>query len=355
MEEDAPQGMFKLISKERISTAVQESILGLEERGTKALGEFVSERVCGEKNLWDRMTKSKYISWESSSRKMQIKSKIGMLSLRATTSTMARLLIIARSMRGVDLQDVIGQYEFTTVNQTVMEPDGSVHPTHDKSDIMHMLEDLVTPDDAQQLPPQTMNEVGQSEKCIIIDGMAAVVDVYSVQSFENCKDLADEYVNLIEAKAKKYSQARVIFYNYSYTESLKEPTRELRRGGKAPAKGYIVEDATKIKNGNTKVFLASAETKDSLTKYLAQVLVRKCCVHVITATRFSVLSNRTCSVFPGVSTQEEADTLLIWHAVDAHRAGFTVHIYSQDTDVLLLALRRVPELGSEAAMLMKCS
>lgn len=63
-----------------------------------------------------------------------------------------------------------------------------------------------------------------------------------------------------------------------------------------------------------------------------------------------IKQNRQC--FPGVSTQEEADTLLILHAMDSHRAGFTVHIYSQDTYVLLLALRRVPELGSKAAMLM---
>ena len=53
-----------------------------------------------------------------------------------------------------------------------------------------------------------------------------------------------------------------------------------------------------------------------------------------------------------VSSQEEADTLMILHAVQAAKAGFAVHIYSQDTDVLLLALRRVPLLGDKAAMVM---
>lgn len=38
--------------------------------------------------------------------------------------------------------------------------------------------------------------------------------------------------------------------------------------------------------------------------------------------------------------------------VEAAREGLTVHIYSQDTDVLLLAIRRVPLLGENPAMLM---
>ncbi len=46
---------------------------------------------------------------------------------------------------------------------------------------------------------------------------------------------------------------------------------------------------------------------------------------------------------------------MILHAVEAARAGSIVHIYSQDTDVLLLALRRVPLLGEKAALLMGTS
>ncbi len=50
------------------------------------------------------------------------------------------------------------------------------------------------------------------------------------------------------------------------------------------------------------------------------------------------MSNRTCDVNPGVSSQEEADTLMILHATHAAKDGFSVHIMSPDTDVLLLAL-----------------
>jgi len=52
----------------------------------------------------------------------------------------------------------------------------------------------------------------------------------------------------------------------------------------------------------------------------------------MTATCQSVTTNFECLTTTGVSTQEEADTI--------------------DTDVLLLALRRVPELGSKVALIM---
>jgi len=39
------------------------------------------------------------------------------------------------------------------------------------------------------------------------------------------------------------------------------------------------------------------------------------------------------------SMQEEADTLLILYAVAVSRQGNSVHVYSGDTDVLVLALQ----------------
>ena len=50
------------------------------------------------------------------------------------------------------------------------------------------------------------------------------------------------------------------------------------------------------------------------------------------------------------SSQEEADTKIILHATDATSDGATeIRIYSPDTDVLVLALRRYPELCSKVS------
>ena len=49
------------------------------------------------------------------------------------------------------------------------------------------------------------------------------------------------------------------------------------------------------------------------------------------------------------STQEEADTKIILHALDASAQGATeLSIYSPETDVLVLALRRYPDLCSNS-------
>jgi len=52
------------------------------------------------------------------------------------------LLIVARSSRQMDLEAVIGKYEFSVCNRILMKPDGSVQPTLDKSTVISVLENL---------------------------------------------------------------------------------------------------------------------------------------------------------------------------------------------------------------------
>ena len=53
-----------------------------------------------------------------------------------------------------------------------------------------------------------------------------------------------------------------------------------------------------------------------------------------------------------VSSQEEADTVMILHAIELGATGKTVHIMTQDTDVLVLALWRLPNLDPKVALIM---
>ena len=68
----------------------------------------------------------------SSTKEIRLQAKTEVLTLRATTGLMARLLIIARSTRDIDMEEVIGKYEFSTINRTLMTPDGCVYSTLDK-------------------------------------------------------------------------------------------------------------------------------------------------------------------------------------------------------------------------------
>eukprot|EP00112_Aurelia_sp_Birch-Aquarium-sp1_P010682 Seg2275.4 transcript_id=Seg2275.4/GoldUCD/mRNA.D3Y31 product="hypothetical protein" protein_id=Seg2275.4/GoldUCD/D3Y31 len=261
---------------------------------------------------------------------------------------MSRLFIIARSSRAVDLEEVIGCYVLSTTNRTLMKADGSLLPTTGKSIIIALIEELVL-----QNPRDQVNENGNevfSKKCLIIDGMAVVQEISSMRNFDNCKEFGAAFVKTINFKARGYDVTRVIFDNYSVENSMKGATRERRRGSTLIVKVYKVDDNTKIKS--IKQFLASSVTKDSLTLYLSHVLIEHADAHIIIATHQAVMSNCQEVVSPGVSSQEEADTLMIFHATESAKDGSVVHIYSQDTDVLLLALRRVPLLGRSPAMVM---
>eukprot|EP00794_Sanderia_malayensis_P002266 gene2266-2603_t len=319
----------------------------MEKRGTTALQSFVDDRICEDVNLWQKMSKSKHLSWNSASKNIKLASKSDIITVRVTANLMSRLLIIARSSCAVDLEEVIGCYGLSTTNRTLMKADGSLLPTTGKSVAIALLEKLV-PQNPNQLN-ETGNEVSP-KKCLVIDGMAVVQEISAVRNFESCKELGAAIVKLIDFKARGYDMTRVIFDNYSVENSMKDATRERRRGSKAIVKVYKVDDNTKIKS--MKQFLASSVTKDSLILFLSQVLIKLANARIITATHQAVLSNCQEVVSPGVSSQEEADTLMILHATESAMYDSVVHIYSQDTDVLLLALRRVPLLGRSPAMVM---
>lgn len=351
---DATTGrMFKLLSKEIIPDNIKESILSTEQIGMDAYRSFIEDRLIGNGNLWAKMTKVKLLSWSATAKEIKLKAGSQVITLKATSSLFARMLVIARSSRDdINLEEVIGTHEFVYINRLLMQPDGAIHPTTDKSMVIHLLENLLEPDD--NTTPGT-NAQGTNDEnegfCLVVDGMAVLHELMAVKNVKNCKDLGTSYVKLIDSKARGYGQVRIIFDNYTIVSSLKEGTRESRRGKSKGINSYIVEDATCIKDKGT--FLASNETKDSLTLYLAQQLINQSTTkNLVTVTRSSIMTNSECHVSTGVSTHEEADTLMILHAVEVAGTGFEVHIYSQDTDVLLLALRRVPMLGTRPAMIM---
>ncbi len=98
--------MFNLMSKEIISDEIKESILATEESGSERYAKFVDERIIGNCNLWDRMTKVKHKTWTSAAKDIKLNTGTDVLEVKATTSLLARLLIVARSSRdSVNLEE----------------------------------------------------------------------------------------------------------------------------------------------------------------------------------------------------------------------------------------------------------
>ena len=85
------------------------------------------------------MTKLKLPSWNT--KDLVVKTGGVVVTLKASTSLFAQLLIIARSLReSLELEDVLGVHELSNTNRTLFQINGMIHPTTDKSSVISLLE-----------------------------------------------------------------------------------------------------------------------------------------------------------------------------------------------------------------------
>ena len=62
------------------------------------------------------MTKVKYRNWDDMCKTLKLTGSKGGVELKETNTLFAKLLMIAKSRREIDLQDVISNYEFTAIS-----------------------------------------------------------------------------------------------------------------------------------------------------------------------------------------------------------------------------------------------
>jgi len=260
------------------------------------------------------------------------------VELKDDGSLFARMLIVARSRPKINLQECIGQHEFTFLSRALFTVSGKLLPCTDKSWLMAILKELPnkTGDDVQ--PEDTTNEgtlLPPKKVVTVIDGMAVVQGMGKPSWIKTCAQWADHFTAILDST------------------SLKESTRERRQNGK-PLITYHVADKKPVGKVSAKQFLSSTTTKDELTVYLAKKVFHhfhgKSTVFIVTA-RQDVLSNNI-DVQHLYSSQEEADTRIILHSLDAAQRGATeLYIQSPDTDVFVLAIHRYHQLCKDTYLI----
>ena len=125
---------------------------------------FVEERITGRRNLWDKMTNVKQKTWMSAGKDTTLNTGTEVLTLKATTSLFARLLV------RVDLEEVVGMHEFSLMSKVVMVPEGSIHPSTHKTIVIKLLADLVVNDIYIYHTSAQSTELEEgSETCIVVD------------------------------------------------------------------------------------------------------------------------------------------------------------------------------------------
>ena len=170
----------------------------------------------------------------------------------------------------------------------------------------------------------------------------------------NGRDLANHFLEIIDNSSKECQEVQVIFDRYDIPNSLNERTHQFRQGSSRPMVCHISDDAV-IEKITLKQLLSSNINEESLAIYFASHILqcntdsRK--TYVVT-TKGECKSSKL-SVEHISSTQEEADTLMILHAIDATGRGATsLCIQSPDTYVLVLALGKYTSLCEEPSLLL---
>lgn len=132
--------LVNLIIKHVMPSEVQKDVLNIEARGKNALESFVTERIAGDTNMWDKLPKLKYLSWKDGSKNITLKSFSEVMNLKATNTLLLRLLVIAKSSRDLNLEDTASKYELSHFSAPLMSRDGSLLPSPSKSALAHELE-----------------------------------------------------------------------------------------------------------------------------------------------------------------------------------------------------------------------
>ena len=341
-----------IITKVVMPPHVEKDVCSQDEIGQQNYVAFVKEHINkNEVNVWARMKKVQLKMWKSAGKVVKHKLADQVVELKDDRSLFARMLIVARSRPEINLKEAIGQHEFTAKPRALFTVTGELRPCTDKSKLMTILEELQnekrTGDGVDQQPQSAATDSCPLPASVtVIDGMALVQAMGKPSWIKTCSQWADHFIAALDRKTKEHSEIHVIFDRYDIASSLKEATRKRRQGGKPPTT-YHVEDNTPIGKVSEKQFLSGISTKDELTVYLAEKALQhfqgKPNVFIITS-RQDVHSN-SIDVKHLHSSQEEADTRIILHSLDAVRRGATqLYIESPDTDVFVLAIRRYHQL-----------
>ena len=201
--------MVNVTSREVVPEGKVKDLLQVWKLGEDAEKTFVEERIRGDKNIWDKMKRVKPVTWDCLSKTVGLKTDKEVVNLRATSGLMSRLLIITRSNRKLNVPDIVGCYEMTTVNKTLIRPDGNFIPTTDKTTIVSISEKMQN----KQQPA----DVSHTKVCEVADGMA-IVQALMDKKPATCLDLANDMKSFVE---KRKRELAILFDNYNYPSSLR--------------------------------------------------------------------------------------------------------------------------------------
>ena len=227
------------------------------------------------------------------------------IQLKEEQTLLSRFLITARKRPEKDLEESIGNNEFSVMPKSMFTDDGQLLLSTDKAKILHQIESLVKEESSVDVEYMDQDR----KRVTVVDGMALVNRVHKNPGMKTWKEFAEGFVALMMTVSQGFDEIRLIFDRY-IIQSLKSRARKKRTSGNKVR--YKVSHDGNIDNVRLKQLLTHIETKRDLTIYLPvysqQVLQKDGLKYSITYDMITVTNIPDFSMELTKHDHEEADT-----------------------------------------------
>ena len=342
--------LINIVTRAIMPEVVKQAVIQRDSVGEEMFEKFVQERLVNlELNVWSPMKKANLKTWKTARMVKKSKKAVAVTAIKNERALFARFLVVILSRPDLDLKKSISEFEFAEYPHSLFTFDGILRSCVAKSKLMTILERL--PDQQQLVVAQ--EEQTQHGRVTIIDAMAVVQSMGKPTWVKTGYDLANHFLHVLDCKSQGFHEVHIVFDRYDIPNSLKERTRNLRLGDHRSL-AYNISDEPIIEKVTLKQLLNNQDNKQRLTLYLALHILkhRKESEKIHVTTLSEECKSNKLILHHLNSTQEEADTRMLLHALDASQRGATsICIQSPDTDVLVLALWCYKDLCPATSML----
>lgn len=341
--DDVPEKLSNIVSGQIASDAVQKSLGALTTAGKTAFEEFVVNRLVegSGKSFWDAIQRRKILTFSDMKRKLE--DEKGKQVVIDPEVLFRRLLAVSKQ-RDVDLKKVLS-FELAPVAPAMFHKDGAMRKTT-RSDLATKLESVCK--ESTELPHDTHGVPA----AYIIDGMG-VIQALNDNHFKTFNDLAEvvlkRVIRVLRNPDFDAGTVTLVFDQY-WDLSIKSGERQ-RRGTQAtqPVQTHQIIGSRDVPH--FRQFLKVPGNKSALVTFVCDYIMKQSKERIPNDKMIVIaggldngeevvaISNNSQKRLTDLySSQEEADTRMVLHAINLSSHFSRTIIRTDDTDVLVLLL-----------------
>ena len=136
-------------------------------------------------SLWSPLKKRKLKTFTSQGKTLKSKVEGTVIQLKEEKSLFLRFLITSRKRPELDLEDCLGNFEFSVVPKALFSTDREPLLCTDKVKLLHHIEELGKLHQQKDIDAVDENEM----KVLVIDGMTVLNQIHKSNEMKTCKVL----------------------------------------------------------------------------------------------------------------------------------------------------------------------